>query len=227
MRTIRCNKQLLIITATVIFVQYYELWNVLCNWKNEFTAKEFSSTFASPSSNKVLYDMTSKGFLERTGWGQYRVNSQREYLLKKQDVSRGYELPERASMRYSFTDVDSVFLWTRGAYQVGRFFGFYPVHFKVEENEVNKWEKFYRKKGIMVHVEGRDLHRTLFGIFSVIHPSEEFESEELEGKPVDPLKETVEFCKNKIYLYEPALEMLNEMYKLGMDTQYSEKATNT
>ncbi len=49
---------------------YHELWNVLWNWKREFSVKEFSSTFVSPNSNKVLHDMASKGLLERGRMGQ-------------------------------------------------------------------------------------------------------------------------------------------------------------
>ena len=34
---------------------------------------------------------------------------------------------------YALTDVDAVFAWTKGGYNVGRFFGFYPVHIRVRE----------------------------------------------------------------------------------------------
>ncbi len=55
------------------------------NWKKEFTAAEFRSTFPSPSPNKVLHDMVKKGLLEKVGWGRYRVNSPRK-LKQSTDV---------------------------------------------------------------------------------------------------------------------------------------------
>jgi hypothetical protein len=36
----------------------------------------------------------------------------------------------------------------------------------------------------------------------------------------------VEFCQRNIYSYEPALEMLDETYKLGLKIRYMETKTN-
>lgn len=129
---------------------YDELWNVLLSWKKEFTVKEFSSTFASPDANKVLHDMTKKELLERVGWGKYKVNSPEQYLAKRTNIAGSYDLLKEANMRYALTGPDAVFLWTKGGYQADRFFGFYPIHFKVERQNLSKWKKFFNfleKKG--------------------------------------------------------------------------------
>jgi hypothetical protein len=207
-------------------MSYYDLWNVLWNWKKEFTVKEFSSVFSSPDANKVLHDMVKKGLLERPGWGKYRVNSPEEYLARRMNISQAYELLNQAGMDYALTGPDAVFLWTKGGYQVDRFFGFYPIHLKIKKNDLRKWEKFLGSRKQRFHVKDQPIRETLFGLFYVLYPEKDFRTEEVETFRVDPLKDTVEFCRSKIYSYEPALEMLNEMYGLGLKVEYREAKTN-
>ena len=210
----------------VIIMSYYELWNVLWNWKKEFTSKEFSAVFISPNSNKVLHDMTKKGLLERVGWGKYRVNSPAEYLLRSTNISKSYDLVKEAKMDYALTGPDAVFFWTKGGYQINRFFGFYPIHLKVKKNDLGSWKRFFKSMKQGFHVVGQPIRKTLFGIFYVLYPKAAFKIEEVGGFRVDPLKDTVKFCRNKIYSYEPALEMLDEMYDLGLNVEYREMKTN-
>ena len=207
-------------------MMYYELWNVLWNWKREFTTKQFSAVFVSPDPNKVLHDMAKKGMLERTGWGKYRVNSPEEYLAKRTNITEAYNLLKEGKWDYSFTGPDAVFFWTKGGYQVNRFFGFYPIHLKVRKNDLEKWVEFFNEKKQTVHIEGQMVKETLFGVFYVLYPKSTFKSEKIDGFHVDSLEETVEFCQKKIFSYEPALEMLNEMYNLGLEIEYKEIKTN-
>ena len=205
---------------------YYELWNVLWNWKRQFTAREFSSTFVSPDPNKVLHDMARKGLLERAGWGRYKVNSPEEYLAKKVNISEGYELVKRVGLKYAFTGPDAVFFWTKGGYQVDRFFGFYPIHVLVRRTDVNRWKRFFRSVGKRCWVKDAPVKQTLFGVFYVLYPRIDFDVERAEGFNVTPLKETVDFCMQNVYSYEPALEMLDETYGLGLRIRYKEAETN-
>lgn len=210
----------------VIIMAYYELWNVMWNWRREFTTREFSSVFASPGPNKVLHDMTKKGLLERIGWGHYKVNSPEEYLSKRINVSQSYDLVKDAHMEYALTGQDAVFFWTKGGYQVDRFFGFYPIHLKVKKADLARWRKFFGSNRQKIHIEGQPVRETLFGIFFVLYPEEDFNTERVGGFQVDPLKDAVEFCWDRIYTYEPALEMLDEMYDLGLNIEYREAKTN-
>lgn len=207
-------------------MSYYELWNVLWNWKKEFTVKEFSSVFSSPDANKVLHDMVKKGLLERRGWGKYRVNSPEEYLARRMNISQAYELLNQAGMDYSLTGPDAVFLWTKGGYQVDRFFGFYPIHLKIKRNDLRRWEKFLGSRKQRFHVKDQPVRETLFGLFYVLYPQKDFRTANVEAFRVDPLKDTVKFCQSRIYSYEPALEMLNEMYGLDLKVEYREAKTN-
>jgi hypothetical protein len=205
---------------------YRELWTVLWSWKKQFNVKEFSLTFSSPDPNKVLHDMAKKGLLERVGWGKYKVNSPEEYLAKRTNIAGSYDLLKKTGMRYAFTGPDAVFFWTKGGYQVDRFFGFYPIHLKVEKRDLSMWKRFFRLKKQKVYIEGQPLRQTLFGVFYVLYPEVDFEVEEVNGFCVSPLREAVEFCQKNIYSYEPALEMLDEMDSLNLETRYMESKTN-
>jgi len=207
-------------------MSYYELWNVLWNWKKEFTVKEFSSVFASPDPNKVLHDMAKKSLLERSGWGKYKVNSSEEYLAKRINIRKAYELLNEAGMNYALTGPDAVFFWTRGGYQVDRFFGFYPIHLKIKKDDLRKWKKFLGSRKQRFHVEGQPIKETFFGLFYVLYPEKDLRIEKVEAFKVDPLKDATEFCQSRIYSYEPALEMLDEMYGLGLKVKYKEAKTN-
>jgi hypothetical protein len=207
-------------------MSYHELWNVLWNWKKEFTIREFSSVFASPDPNKVLHDMTEKGFLARSGWGKYKVNSPEEYLAKRMNISQAYDLLNQAGMKYALTGPDAVFFWTRGGYQVDRFFGFYPIHLKVRKDDLRRWKRFFTSRHQRFHATDQPVRNTLFGLFYVLYPETDFKTENIGAFRVDTLEETVEFCKSKIYSYEPALEMLDCMYSLGLKLEYKEQKTN-
>jgi len=207
-------------------MSYYELWAVLTSWKREFTVKEFSSAFSIPDSNKVLNDITRKGLLERTGWGKCRVNSPEEYSIKRINVAGSYDLIKIAEMPYALTGPDAVFFWTKGGYQVGRFFGNYPIHLKVKKRDLVRWKSFFRLKKQKVYIEGQPSRQTLFGVFYVLYPEVDFEAEEVNGYCVSTLKEALKFCQKRIYSYEPALEMLDEMYGLGLQYSYAEAKTH-
>jgi hypothetical protein len=205
---------------------YYDLWSVLWSWKREFNAKEFRFTFPSPSPDKVLHDMTRKGLLEKVEWGKYRVNSPEEYSKKKFNISEAYELVKEPRMEYAFTGSDAVFFWTKGGYNVDRFFAFYPIYLKVNESELKKWKNFFKSKGRKVYIYNEPVKETLFGSFYVLYPESKFRTENVDGFSVIPLDETIEFCRENIYAYEPALEMLDEMYGLRLGVKYRETETN-
>jgi len=202
-------------------MSYYELWAILGNWKREFSSREFARTFLSPNPRKVLHDMAKKGLLERLGYGRYRVKSLEEYARVRNDVRSAYELLKKGDHPYALTEVDAVFAWTRGGYNVGRFFGFYPVHLKVHEGDVAKWKRFFRSFGKKSFLANSTPKETVFGVFYLLHPARRIEAETVEGLKAEPLAKTVEFCKKNIYAFEPALEMLDEEYKLGLGIKYS------
>lgn len=210
----------------VIFMAYCELWSILWTWRKEFTVSEFTSVFPSPDPNKVLHDLAKKGFLEKAGWGMYRVNSPERFLARNIDVSRGYELLKQARLKYALTGPDAVFVWTNGGYQVDRFLGFYPIHLRVRRANLGEWKSFFRSESQKIYVKDQPVKQTLFGTFYILYPEIDFRVDDVEGLKVDPLPVAVEFCKGHLYSYEPALEMLDQMYRIGLKVKYKETETN-
>lgn len=202
-------------------MSYYELWAIMNNWKKEFSTFEFATTFPGPDPRKVLSDMAKKGLLEHLSYGRYRVRPIEDYVRTKNDVNEAYDILNKSKLPYALTEVDGVFAWTKGGYNVGRFFGYYPIHLNVLENDVTKWKKFFRKNGKKVYRYDEIPKETIFGIFYLIHPKKRIESRKVEGLSVVPLEETLTFAKNDTYAYDPALEMLDAEYKLGLGSKYS------
>ena len=203
-------------------MNYYELWNVMSRWKEDFTVKEFASTFVSPDSNKVLFDMSRKGLVQRIGWGRYRVVPQEDYVKAKADVSKAYELVKKAGLPYVFSGPDAVFFWTKGGYNADRFFGFYPISLTVRKQDLPKWRRFFSSARQSYVVGGSPVRETLFGLFYLLHAADRFRKANVSGVSVEPLKDVVKFCQENIYTYEPALEMLDEMYGLSLGAKYRE-----
>ena len=198
----------------------------MVSWKKEFTSTDFSRAFASPDYNKVLHDMAKKGMLERTGFGKYKVRTPAEYASSKMDLNKAYGLLNDSRMEYALTDVDSVFIWTKGGYQVGRFFGFFPIHLKVRDIDTGRWKRFFSSSKQRYIMEGAKPKETLFGLFYVLHPDKQVRAEDVDGLKVEPLKQAVGFCKKNMISYQPALEMLDEMYGLHSGVKYRETRTN-
>ena len=201
-------------------MSYYELWNVMSQWREEFTTKEFASTFVSPDPSKVLHDMWKKGLLGKMGRAKYRVIPQKEYVMTKANMQGAYDTVEKSGLPYAFTGPDAVFIWTKGGYSADRFFGFYPITLKVKKKDLKKWQNYLESEKCKWIVEGKQSKETLYGVFYYLRPVENLRRSEKDGYSVDSLNETVRFCKDKSYTYEPALEMLDEMYDLGMGIKY-------
>ncbi len=203
-------------------MHYYELWIILCSWRSDFSLEEFARTFSSPDPRKVLHDMVKKGFLERTGHGKYRVIPVDDYLRAKNNVSDGYELLKRSDLSYALTGVDGVFLWTKGGYNLDRFFGFYPIHLKVLKRDVDEWKVFFARNGKRAFLEEERPKETLYGVFYVMRPEARFSSRKIDGLRVEPLEETLEYAQNRRTAFKPALEMMDRRYKLRLGIAYAE-----
>jgi hypothetical protein len=202
-------------------MSYYELWTILSNWRNEFSSEDFARTFASPDPRKVLHDMTKKGLLEHNSHGWYKVKPVEDYVRSKNDISSGYELLNKSNLSYALTDVDGVFVWTKGGYNASRFFGSYPIHLKVLKSDVAKWKDFLAEHGRKSMLGGERPKKTLYGVFYVLYPENTISAKTVDGLEVEPLEKTVEFSKKNKYTFEPALEMLDKEYDLGLGIRYS------
>lgn len=145
----------------------------------------------------------------------------RAVLRRRMELEDAYLLPNFAGMEYAYTKTDAVFIWTRGGYQIGRTRDDYPMFITVLEDDVAAWQEFFASFGVASSVE----ERAGEGIYFVLFPQEEFAAEWMENAYVTPLDETVAWAKQYEVNFQPALEMLDEMYEVGLDVEYRERET--
>jgi hypothetical protein len=133
-----------------------------------------------------------------------------------------YVLPHFADRPFAFTRIDAVYVWTRGGYQVARSPDDYAVFVAVEEPAY--WKNFFADFGVPANDERNSVDEIDGSVQFVVEERDKVEPERVEGQPVIPLDETVEYMRDNLAHFQPALEMLDEMYdELDLDVSYSEK----
>lgn len=201
----------------VIMRKYMKLygWMYEAFGGGEFTIDDFRAVFPSPQPGKVMHDLIRLDYVNRIKRGKYRVMAPDKFVerivgenLKQEDILKN------AIKEYAYCDNDAVTIWTDGYYWTDFTAGFKPIHIKVLEKDLNWWKNFFRKNDAEFSTAGE--HKTLFGLSYILHPEKRFRIEKKDGIPVIPLKEAIEFCKKNELTYRPALEYLDEKYKLNL-----------
>lgn len=144
-------------------------------------------------------------------------NLARSVLKRKMELKDAYMLPNFSSMNYAFTKTDAVYIWTKGGYQIGRSKEDYPIFINVLERDLKSWKDMLKDFSVKFGVRERREE----GIYFVLFPKKDFESEWVDNVSVVPLKETVRWAKEHELSFQPALEMLNKMYDLDLEVSYS------
>ncbi len=140
-------------------------------------------------------------------------------LKKKIELKDAYLLPNFAKMKYAYTKTDAVWIWTQGGYQIGRSRENYPIFIKILEKDINKWRNFFKTYSVKCKVK----ERAKEGIHFVLEPEKNFEPKWKGEYQVISLKETVKWANKHKTSFQPALEMLKEMYGLNIDVEYKER----
>lgn len=127
-------------------------------------------------------------------------------------IPEAYVLPQFAGMPYAYTAIDAVYVWTRGGYQVARDETDYPLFVAVLEEDFEEWVQFFDRFAIPAS-RGRQPPDEIDGpVQAVLESREEVCAERVDGRPVVPLQETIEFARDHYATFESALEMLSRMY---------------
>jgi len=134
------------------------------------------------------------------------------------NLNDAYLLPNLTGLEYIFTSTDSVFIWTKGGYNIGRSRDSYPIFIEVLEKDKAAWQKFFLKLGIK-HAF-KNIRRK--GIYFVVTLSKEIQKEYCDNIPFLPLKKTVEWARKYSFNFQPALEMLGKLYNLNIGVKYAE-----
>lgn len=139
-------------------------------------------------------------------------------LANNLSLNDAYLLPNLTGLEYIFTGIDAVFIWTKGGYNIGRSKNSYPIFIEVLEKDKSEWQKYFSKLNIKYTYK----HERKKGIYFLISLSKSIEKEYCEQMPVLPLAKTAEWAKKYSFNFEPALEMLDEMYNLKIGIKYIE-----
>ena len=129
-----------------------------------------------------------------------------------------YEVLSLTGIKYCFTATDSVFIWTKGGYNISRYREFYPIFIKMKSKDKTVFENFCKKLNLKINKRK--------GIFYKIIYLEDFNIAYCNNIPVDSLDETISFMSKNKYNFEPALEMIKEIYKKKIKARYKEIITN-
>lgn len=133
------------------------------------------------------------------------------------DVCFHYSILQLLGITYCFTKTDSVFVWTKGGYNIGRSKEYYPIFVKIKNSEKPLFEHYCKKLDISLHAKE--------GIFFAAEFVDDFEAASCEGIPVDSLGKSIDFMRKYIYNFQPALEMIATMYNKQTGVTYREATT--
>lgn len=125
-----------------------------------------------------------------------------------------YSVLNLFGIRYAFTKTDAVYLWTEGRYNIARYRDFYPIFVKIRKEDYDLFLEYCKKLGLKINADK--------GVFYSPEIVAEIESEKKNGNCVETLDNTISFMKENIYNFQPALEMIQEMYKKDLNITYRE-----
>jgi hypothetical protein len=127
-------------------------------------------------------------------------------------IAETYVLPQFADMEFAYIAIDAVYVWTRGGYQVARDEMDYPLFIAVHDADLEDWEKFFAQFGIPTAQQRQPADKIDGALQIVLEPRAQIDAEEVDGRPVIPLSETVAFAREHYATFELALDILDRMY---------------
>lgn len=181
--------------------------------KDPFSIDQFRSTFPTSQGPKVAHDLVKKGYLKRIGRGIYAVVEPNDFIERIGEAETDFSFLEKAGKEYAFCDSTAVSLWTDGYYWTGFTKGYRPINLAIRKKDQSAWKEFFHKAGIRCALEGEN--KTLYGQVFILHPKKHLAYQQKEGLRVAPLDEVVNYCLRHELAFEPALEYLDEKYKIG------------
>jgi len=110
-----------------------------------------------------------------------------------------------------------------GGYQVSRDPDDYPIFIAVREQDIDAWETFFAPFGLPTAFERQPSDEIDGRLQIVLEPRPSLDIEHVEGYPVIPRDETIEYMRENYAQFQSALAMLDRMYEdLELDVAYRE-----
>jgi len=110
-------------------------------------------------------------------------------------IEEAYVIPQFGEWPFAFTRVDAVYVWTQGGYQVSRDPDDYPIFIAVREQDIDAWETFFAPFGLPTAFERQPSDEIDGRLQIVLEPRPSLDIEHVEGYPVIPRDETIEYMR--------------------------------
>ncbi len=195
--------------------RYMELWGWVCEVFGEqaLTIDQFRAEFPSPDPAKVVHDLARLKLIARLETGVYKPAPPIELPRRMVEESMSKEkLLDSAPYPFAYSHDDAVRIWTDGYYWTGFTAGYKPVHIHVNKTELEQWRGFFQRN--QADSAAEEDRKTLFGLVFILHPVPRVQSNTVNGVPVIPLSDTLDYCRERIHTYAPALEYLRRKFHL-------------
>ena len=127
-------------------------------------------------------------------------------------IEEAYVIPQFGDWPFAFTRIDAVYVWTQGGYQVSRNPDDYPLFIAVREQDVDAWETFFESFGLPTAFERQPRDELDGPLQIVLDPHPSLDIEDVEGYPVIPREDTIEYMREHYAQFQSALAMLDRMY---------------
>ena len=127
-----------------------------------------------------------------------------------------YSALQLFGINYCLTKTDAVYLWTEGKYNIARYRNFYPIFIKIKEEDYALFLDYCKKLNLKINSKK--------GVFYSPEIVKTLECTRKNNVHVETLDNTIKFMKYNIYNFQPALEMISEMYHKKLDIKYKEIA---
>ena len=171
--------------------------------------------------NKWVNELIKEGILKEK-WRGIVLNEKNKSYKKiisfikdnLNEINFYYSALQLFGIDYCLTKTDAVYIWTEGRYNIARYKGYYPIFIKIKKGDYPIFLEYCKRLGLKINSNK--------GFFYVVEVVGDIKAVKKNNFYVDSLEETIDFMQENIYNFEPALEMIKEMYNKKLDVRYKD-----
>ena len=196
--------------AEALTKQEFSLYSLLYL---KFADKQFDLNsirwyFSRQMLKKLVFNLVESGWLKSPVRGVYACISPKDAVSDLFKPKVEIALSE-SGLSYCFTKASSAEVWSDETY-IQRSWEYSPFFVKVLKKDLPKWKQFLDSKEIKFFTEAPS---NTVGEFVVLVPVASMKIDFHNGKPVEPLQETISFCEANKDSFEYVLAYLSGKYK--------------
>ena len=171
--------------------------------------------------NKWVNELIKEGILKEKWRGVVLNEENKSYkkiisFVKENlnDINFYYSALQLFGIDYCLTKTDAVYVWTEGRYNIARYKDYYPIFIKIKDKDYDIFLEYCKRLGLKVNSNK--------GFFYLVEVVEDIKAVKKNNFYVESLEKTINFMQENIYNFEPALEMIKEMYNKRLNVKYRE-----